>query len=58
MELNKRAFTILELIIAILIISLVEFFIITQYKKEKEKCIQQESITNVQKEICNKINSQ
>ena len=58
MKLNKKAFTILELIIAVLIIGLVEFVIITQYKKEKEKCVKQENITNLQKEICNKANSQ
>lgn len=58
MKLNKKAFTILELIIAILIISIVEFFIITQYKKEKEKFIKQETINSSQKEICYKSTSQ
>lgn len=54
MKLNKRAFTILELIIAALIISLVELIVVKQYRKEK--LTKQETITNSQKEICYKIN--
>jgi competence protein ComGC len=39
MRLNKKAFTLIEIIIIILILTLLEVFFITQYKKEKRNLI-------------------